>query len=182
MCENEPETFIHIWSCPNNRSQLAHICYNNRKKLINSVNCYKQSNKKFKYSDLNHNTIWELDHNQDYLTFIDLVKGIVPSFLTSTINSYINNPKITLQILLIFLNNVYSDIMTHIWKPRCKIMLINEQQAGINKKQKRKKKPNNTPNISINKHSSTDNLALEQKGLKYSITFGGFWLDFYNGS
>lgn len=182
MCENEPETFIHIWSCPNNRSQLAHICYNNRKKLINSVNCYKQSNKKFKYSDLNHNTIWELDHNQDYLTFIDLVKGIVPSFLTSTINSYINNPKITLQILLIFLNNVYSDIMTHIWKPRCKIMLINEQQTGINKKQKRKKKPNNTPNISINKHSSTDNLALEQKGLKYSITFGGFWLDFYNGS
>ena len=61
-------------------------------------------------------------------------------------------------------------------------MLINEQQAGINKKQKLKKKPNNTPNISINKHSSADNLALEQKGLKYSITLGGDWLDFYNGS
>ena len=49
-------------------------------------------------------------------------------------------------------------------------------------KKKLKKKPSNISNVNFNKRSSAENLALEQKGLKYSIIFGGDWVRFYDDS
>ena len=174
VCNDFPETFSHIWTCSQHRPILASICLNNKKILVDLV---KQQSPSFSFSSLDHVTLWSLDYHASYLTFIDLLKGIVPEFLFRTINSFVRNQKLTSQILSIFVNNIYLDCMKLIWLPRCKHMLQKEIHNNINSRTKKRRCPQNTRRIT-NRHSNLDNLFLDCEGLRDSIYFGGSWLGF----
>ncbi|CAJ0826709.1 10409_t:CDS:1, partial [Entrophospora sp. SA101] len=60
-----------------------------------------------------------------------------------------------------FHKELQKEILEEIWKPRCEIMLINEHSAGIDRKQKHKKKPlNYVSTISNNHNILNDNSEL----------------------
>ena len=129
--------------------------------------------------DLEHDHLWFNNQNNASLTAIDLIKGIVPKFLSDSINKFLNNRMHTKEIITNFVNELQKEILEEIWKPRCEIMLINEHSAGIDKKQKHKKKPLNYVSIISNNHNIlNDNLELGKRGILHSIRFGGEWLDF----
>src|SRR5437870_5073401 len=92
-------------------------------------------------------------------TFIDIIKGVVPAFLFRQINKYINNSLLTHQILSIFLNRIYLDIMHLIWKPRCDEVIRLEKHYNIDKKQKKQKKKKRVKGISRIR-SNLDNSSL----------------------
>ena len=64
----------------------------------------------------------------------------MPAFLFRQINKYINNTLLTQQILSIFLNRIYLDIMHLIWKPRCDEVIRLKKHYNIDKKHKKQKK------------------------------------------
>ncbi|RIA91642.1 hypothetical protein C1645_821726 [Glomus cerebriforme] len=66
-----------------------------------------------------------------------------------------DNHKDILQTLAFNYNRIYMDINNLIWKPRCDQQILNETNAGIDRKSKYKKKQNNGPSL-----PSTNNIIL----------------------
>jgi hypothetical protein len=186
LCHNEKEDFNHVWSCPQNRQKVQQISHETKEELCTQIN----NNNKKKNNNINstilmeHSTIWSVDNDPNNLTFIDMIKGIVPSFITNKIQNYTTNSKITTQITSIIMNNIYLKIMERIWKPRCEKMIKLEISLNITKKEKLKKKKynkNSTNNSSSSLNRDTNNLSNGSEGLEHAITSGGFLLDYYNG-
>jgi ribonuclease HI len=173
------ETFSHIWACPSHTVELQNIYFNNHKLLVSLVNDHLKSRNNPLFSrSLDGLSFWSLIDNSNSLTFIDLIKGIVPTSLTQIVNSHVNNIDKTRLILSIFFNNIYLDIMFHIWKPRCDDMLRKEQHLGLSKKLKKQKKPLNYPYTVSHHNVLPSSLVNGCLGLQDSIRFGGNFLDF----
>ena len=147
--------------------------------MIQLVKEYTKGNKLFSFTDLIHPTLWSISYSSTDFTFIDIIKGIVPAFLFRQINKYVNNTLLTQQILSIFLNRIYLEIMHHIWKPRCDEVVKIEKHHNIDKKQKKQKKKKGIKGSSRNR-SNVDSSSLfsDQEGLEFSIRCGGDWSDF----
>ena len=111
MCHNDKENFNHVWTCDQHLSHIQQIIYNQKKALIQLVKEYTKGNKLFSFTDLVYPTLWSILYSFTDFTFIDIIKGVVPAFLFNQINRYINNSLITQQILSVFLNRIYLDIM-----------------------------------------------------------------------
>ena len=147
--------------------------------MIQLVKEYTKGNKLFSFADLVHPTLWSISYSFTDFTFIDIIKGIVPDF---SINKHINNTLLTQQILSIFLNRIYLDIMHLIWKARCDEVIRLEKHYNIDKKQKKKKKQKGIKGISRNKSNVDSSLFFsDQEGLEFNIRCGGDWLDFTMG-
>jgi hypothetical protein len=61
-------------------------------------------------SYLDHKFLWNIDSDPMYLTFIDIIKGIIPGFLVEKILRVSNNRKYAidlLQILYLVFQSVY---------------------------------------------------------------------------
>src|SRR5215204_3620281 len=71
------------------KNQMNHIILNNKKKLLDLINQHGQDNKtlNIKLRDIDHTFIWELYYDNQNITFLDILKGIVPSFLFDHIYS-----------------------------------------------------------------------------------------------
>ena len=127
-----------------------------------------------------HNYIWNISHDNSHFTFLDIIKGIVPGFLSQKIYEVTNNRKLVLDYLHCIYDELYIDLKTNIWQPRCDAMIQKEITLGITKKIKKKKYRNNL----IYNSSSTfrslaqDNLFQENFGLDLEIKIGGNWLGF----
>ena len=107
------------------------------------------------------------------MTAIDLIKGIIPKVLSDSINNFIKNRMHTKEIITNFINELQKEILEEIWKPRCEIMLVNEQFAGIDRKQKYKKKPLNYILLTIsNSNILNDNLELGMRGHYIQLDLG----------
>ena len=115
------------------------IIFNNKKRLVKLVKMFT-NNKQFSTRDLQNESIWKINSNEDEFNFIDLIKGVAPLSLTNIINNSSKNKIITQNIISVFLNNIFLDIEQFIWSPRCDQFILEEEHAGINKKEKRKKK------------------------------------------
>ena len=123
--------------CNQHLSHIQQIIYNQKKALIQLVKEYTKGNKLFSFADLVHPTLWSISYSSTDFTFIDIIKGVVPAFLFKQIHKYINNSLLTQQILSIFLNRIYLDIMLLIWKPRCDEVIRLEKHFNIDKIQKK---------------------------------------------
>ena len=82
-------------------------------------------------ADIHTLNIWNLCYNPRNLTFIDIIKGIVPIELTSCVLRLITNRNIAYVVLSNFLNFVYNSVMDKIWKPRCELVHTKELQNNI---------------------------------------------------
>jgi hypothetical protein len=182
VCNRQTETFNHVWTCAKHRLILANIIYTNKKKLVSLVKQYTKGNKLFTMAHLQHPSLWDVRFDSIEFTFIDLLKGVVPQFLFAVIHQFINNTDITSEILSVFYNFIYLDIMQYIWKPRCDRMIALKRLSNINSHVKRSKKPVGTSGVAnFRAHvdvSEQSNLFSAQEGVSFSIMSGGSWLDF----
>jgi len=170
MCNNHQETFTHIWFCPQNQSKIAHIILNSRKQLLTLVK--QNTTHHFGYHDLDHDSIWSHENHETKLTFIDIIKGIVPKFLFDQINIAVKDNLVTRRIIHAFTEKIYKDAMKHVWYPRCEVMILHEKTLNISNRIKKAKYTNrNRPSII----SRSINLEHVQKGLKgtiFSLNYG----------
>src|SRR5687768_5079395 len=84
-------------------------------------------------SYLSHNFLWNIDSDPSHLTFIDIIKGIIPSFLVEKILCVTNNRKYTIDLLQILYDALYADSKKFIWQPRCDAMISLEKSLNIDK-------------------------------------------------
>ena len=125
-------------------------------------------------------SIWSVVADQHQITFIDLIKGIVPLELFDSINRIANSRRVTLQILSKFFLFLYINVRDTIWSPRCERILDIEILNNINSRVKRKK--NNTsikynrPPLSTDDNDST--LEISNNGIIHFIRYNGSYLDF----
>ena len=124
-------------------------------------------------------SIWLVVADQHQLTFIDLIKGIVPLELFDSINRIANSRRVAHQILSKFFLFLYINIRDTIWSPRCERFLDIEILNNINSRVKRKKNTTNItyrPPLSTNDDDST--FELSNNGIIHFIRYNGSYLDF----
>ena len=113
------------------------------------------------------------------LTFIDIIKGIVPLSLFDSINRIANSRRVTHKILSQFFTFLYINVRDTIWSPRCERFLDIETLNNINPRVKRKK---NTTSITYRHPPSSNNidntLESSNNGIIHFIRYSGSNLDF----
>ena len=97
-----------VWNCHNHCPIIETIIFNRKKHLVQLINQYGFSS--ITTRELSHDTLWSCDHSNN-INFVDVIKGVVPQSLVCNINSFVKNINITRQILSIFYNNIYLDII-----------------------------------------------------------------------
>ena len=179
MCYSHKETFNHVWLCSQHRHNLHGIIYRIKHLLISLINQYSSNVNRITLRHLSHPTLWTIDASDSHLTFIDLIKGIVPSFLVRIINDFIKDSLIIRAIISLLYNNIYLDVMERIWKPRCEVVNRMEQHMNITSRNKKKKKPIGTTSLSRSTHSLHYTApSFNQESLIYQINTGLSWSDF----
>ncbi|GBB83193.1 hypothetical protein RclHR1_00010075 [Rhizophagus clarus] len=129
-------------------------------------------------SSLHSLHIWDIGYNINEFTFIDLIKGIIPSMLYHTINSWITKDN-SIKILIQMRQYIFEQTFTEVWLPRCSYLKEFERSLGLTKKKKltlknfRSLSPNNNNNDNL--ENSFD--ALES--IRKNIYFGYSIIDFY---
>jgi len=175
-CNREQETFDHVWLCTKNQNVVFLIMEKFRSNLLDLLNGHSI---KINSSYLSHNTIWNINYDLTNFTFIDIIKGIVPTFLTTKIHNVTRDRDIVMNYLHTIYGEMYIEVKAFIWTPRCDEMLQKELSMGITKKEKKKKKRNNITNNSPSFRNLTGNdKHCENQGLDLEIKIGGNWLDF----
>jgi hypothetical protein len=178
MCKNHKETFNHVFTCVNSKDKLSHIIVNSQKLLIKLLYDHAQIKRDRSWFN-NMENIWKIHPSDAHLTFIDIVKGIVPLNLVEKINSWTKNKEMTGLIISIFMDYVYINVCKYIWFPRNEQQLLDETNAGIGKKEKKKVNSSNIrSSISSRYIVDTNSLESGKKGLVNSILRGGSWQDF----
>jgi hypothetical protein len=88
ICGLENETFYHVWSCDEHKATLKAIRDDTFNNLINWILEYNEDISII--NDLYVLNIWDITYDSYHFTFIDLIKGIIPSTLSQCINSWTN--------------------------------------------------------------------------------------------
>jgi hypothetical protein len=176
-CNIDRETFQHVWLCSCNNLSLFHIMESFKYDLIEIIQLY---NPQVVQQYLDHNTLWNIGDSIVDLTFIDIVKGFVPGFLTDRLYMLFNNRQLVLDTLLIFYNNLFNSIDDKIWRPRCDAMILKERSLNINNRIKKKKSrfQRSNPIPSTSRRIATDDMVDSEFGLELEIRLGGNWLGF----
>src|ERR1043165_8907531 len=184
LCDLSKETFNHVWLCPKVISTTRGLSILVKQQLRNLVESTIKEDLPARVhllSSLNIDidSIWSVVADQNKLTFIDLIKGIVPLELFDSINRIVNSRKVTHRILSEFFSFLYIHVRDTIWSPRCDRFIDIEILNNINSRVKRKK--NNTsisyrPPPSIDVDDST--LEQSNNGIIHFIRYNGSYLDF----
>ena len=74
--------------------------------------------------------IWRIDYLDNDITFIDLIKGFIPSNFSKLISNRVKNKTKTFENLRTFL---YKKTMEEYWKERCNKQYLLEKQTNIKK-------------------------------------------------
>ena len=83
--------------------------------------------------------IEELESSDYYLTFADIIMGIVPNELYQFINDEFKSNEITFRIISLWMHCVNEDFHRNIWLERCNEAILEEKRKGITKKDKKGK-------------------------------------------
>ena len=84
---------------------------------------------------MNHRSWWLPIYDPLHITFINLIKGIIPRDLTKAINSITNSKQATSELLGIFYDFIY-ECSNHYWNEHCSKVISEEHRLGITSKQK----------------------------------------------
>ena len=97
VCNIEKETFNHVWLCSKHIRTLTLMTIPLKQELNNIIRQYTNTTlpNQF-YEDEN---IWDVIISDDSFTFIDLIKGIIPTSLTTYIKSFVKTHSLTLYVL-----------------------------------------------------------------------------------
>src|SRR5688572_21105135 len=112
VCNKEKETYDHIWLCENQKEMMEKIIeetQNHFNKEISNIKSNNDNNSKSnKVNNLQSKefkNMWLLEKKKDKITFIDLIKGIIPQNLKDIITNITKRDRKT--------NNKISNIMNN---------------------------------------------------------------------
>jgi hypothetical protein len=118
---------------------MNRIISDTKKLLHNTINLvYKadinlQNNLAF---IMDHRSWWLPIYDPLHITFVDLIKGVVPRDLTKAITEITNSKQATSELLGILYDFIY-ECSNHFWKERCAKLIREELRLGITIKLKR---------------------------------------------
>src|SRR5579871_2200693 len=127
-------------------------------------------------TELDIEKIWKSVYDNKELTFIDLVKGIIPLKLSDIINEKVKKKEYVKNILLT-LNKFITEKFWSIWKDRCNILELEDKEV-YNITKKEKKLNRNIEHYPQNRIVSNTSKWSNLGGLKYNLYFGYKILDF----
>jgi hypothetical protein len=143
-CNSEWETDSHVYSCKWHAQAISTIqqqCFNTLLTLIRQYRFISPD-----YNTDKHNR-FELDRfkfsqllrifSKANLTFVDAIRGLVPSGLFYRINQFIHDFSVTRMIISVVWHDIFSLFWHSIWLDRCNRNLLREQSLGISKRDKR---------------------------------------------
>jgi exonuclease III/ribonuclease HI len=178
-CNRNKEDFNHVFTCDEIIESMKYISYiykEDLKSIIEDAVLNTVYNSKI---IINDNLYWipTVDNNQ--LTFIDLIKGIIPMDLFENVNTFIRSESITRDILCVFIHRLQNTIKDIIWLPRCELILQKEQLAGILPQDKKQRKKNVRGITRYNNYNPPD---FNNYSLMLEIQLGNNFLKFLNHS
>src|SRR5436190_5201258 len=183
-CNIFDETFQHIWLCMENSrdANLIHIMDNFKQNLLDILQLYDPSLSQH-YLDCQHindcQHLWDTFDSLQHLTFIDIIKGFVPGFLSDRLFGLYKNRSLVLDILSHIYHDLFISIYTKIWLPRCEAMITKEKQHNISTKEKKKRcSSRSNCNHSSNRSNFHTDLVDTEFGLELEIRIGCSWLCF----
>ena len=178
LCGTEEETFNHIWTCQEQEEVIDKAIISSQKFLFEELS---KDNDKINFTDIKCLTdIWKNKQDDSSITYVDIIKGIIPLNLFELVNKY-NNKQKTQNVLYKFRDFVYKITMEEIWKPRCRIMKDIEKEYNLDKKTKNKYK-NKKSYIDINRIIDSSSIDNSLDSIRNYIYFGGNIIDYYNVS
>jgi len=139
-CRQENETQQHLWLCNNNQQMVKEIIEKCKKYISEKIKSLKHYNNK----DHNINKIlsdicWDPYYDEQKITFLDLINGIIPKSLTNNIYKITCCNESTTNITNIIMETIIINIYKDIWKPRCELVIQEEIKENITKRMKLKK-------------------------------------------
>jgi len=121
-CNIENETFAHVWTCITVYRQVCDIIETVKHHLANITQCNNME-------PIDQLNIWALSTHTSF-SFIDLIKGVVPSNLSKFINSSITSQADARAATSNFMHFIYEQTQV-IWLNRCMIFKEFEMSLGI---------------------------------------------------
>jgi ribonuclease HI len=146
-CNVHRESFNHVWLCPSRRSLLDSFIISLKTFLVDQVVTSAASPALANSFNLQVDSIWDLSFDSSSLTFLDLIKGVVPLALASELQRVIKDSSVTRQLLSVFMDQIYSFALDAVWKPRCVLVLAKEASLGISRRDKKLRVSNPSSNI-----------------------------------
>jgi ribonuclease HI len=133
------ETFSHVWTCGHHIQSINNIITSVKKCLFDSlvlvVENFNDSNSSYQQI-ITHGSWWTNAYDPFTITFVDLIKGVVPYELSYLINTITNNSKATLEILKSLYTRIYC-LTQEIWRLRCKDIIKRELSCNITNRMKK---------------------------------------------
>src|SRR5215216_3427784 len=149
-CDLENETFDHIWLCTASLPIIVDIMECTKNFLLQQLTASQLNPSTALIHYLNTDDLWKITYDNNSLTFIDLIKGIIPSSFFNHIQCITNSLKSTFNILSNTTMYLYNRTHHDIWLPRCELMIEKEKALHISDKQKRKY--NRSSSFTFNRH------------------------------
>jgi len=128
-CDSVPEDFVHLWTCPMIIHKLQALV-NNSKKLL--VDILQSDHLNQQVEQLN---IWSISPSAQ-ISFIDLIKGIIPFNLMHLIKSAFTSQNDSFAAVSTFMHFIFEQSQ-EIWKDRCSILKDFESAHNITDARKR---------------------------------------------
>jgi hypothetical protein len=158
-CNIEDETFNHIWLCPSSFADIHDIINYAQHILNESIAAVNTRSPLFTPVDFSSDTLWRLPlHNQHnmhtHFFFIDLIKGLIPQTLVSSLMSRgLTHGQVVsiLRRLLDFIQHTSWDV---IWLTRCDIFNKFLNDRGITPDIQRSSPPSGFVRQSVSTRSS----------------------------
>src|SRR5215216_6128604 len=156
-CNIDKEHFNHIWICPKAKKDMKQIINAALKVLKNQL--FIHTSQTVYPPDINSLLIpthpfWALKEDPYNITFIDFIKGIIPTALPQLLNSFTKSSSRTSKILSPFYDYIFDQSYDVIWKSRCAVTIEKERSLNISKYSK-KRNYSSSNNFSINSYSNS---------------------------
>src|SRR5215217_7340869 len=92
-CNIDKEHFNHIWICPKAKKKMKQIIIAALNVLKNQL--FIHTSRTVYPPDINSHPFWALKEDPYNITFIDFIKGIVPTALSQLLNSFTKSSSCT---------------------------------------------------------------------------------------
>ncbi|CAB4384211.1 unnamed protein product [Rhizophagus irregularis] len=123
FCEQYDETFDHLWTCNNKINEIKEIINEIKQFIKNTSNMLLINEEKIPTvteSAVDLINCWDITFSNSKITFIDLIKGIIPCELTKFVKEYFNIKNTRLTFLKELRDFIFEKIWAF-WINRCVI-------------------------------------------------------------
>ena len=121
-CELDYEDFNHVWTCSASHNDIHNIIHQAKLLLVEELRLLSPSIQDTTLSQLG--TLWVLPqfptkNSHNFISFIDLIKGVVPTKLLNFLTSLeITKPQ-AVSVTMTLLSYIRAASWDNIWIPRC---------------------------------------------------------------